>query len=152
MNKKLSSKGLWVLLTIFILLAISSYNYRPPCIPAYNSSSYTRPDGVIVVDATGCQPTIPGINDRMLLLAKVGAGLHSISAICTLIWILKRSKLNKFYSQNAVQSVQIKSENKFIELFKYWIKPILIAIVVIGLFLLVSYILWSMGLLKGRHY
>ncbi|HEY4511447.1 MAG TPA: hypothetical protein VJH55_01255 [Candidatus Paceibacterota bacterium] len=152
MNKKLSNKGLWLLFTIFIFLGISSYNYRPPCIPAYNSSSYTRPDGVIVVDATGCQPTIPGINDRMLLLAKVGAGLFSISAISTLVWIFKRRNLNKFYSQNAVQSLPVKSRNKFIELFKYWIKPILIGIVVIGLFLLVSYILWSMGLLKARYH
>ena len=146
MNQKLSNKGLWVLFVILIIFAISSYNYyRPPCIPVYNTSSYTRPDGVIVVDATGCQPTIPSINDRMLFLAKVGAGLFSISAISTLVWILKRRKLNKFYSKNAVQSAPIKSGNKFIELFKYWIKPIFIGIVVIGLFLLVSYILWSMG-------
>jgi hypothetical protein len=77
----------------------------------------------------------------MLLLAKVAAALFAISAIGTLIWIIQRRKLNKFYSQNAVPVA--KSGNSFVASLKYWIKPVLIAIVAIGLFILVGYFTWG---------
>jgi hypothetical protein len=77
----------------------------------------------------------------MLLLAKVATILFAISAISTLVWITQRKRLNKFYSQNAV--VAKKSSNGFIGMLKYWIKPILIAIVVIGLFVVAGYFIWG---------
>lgn len=151
MNQKLSNKGLWVLLVILVIGAISSFNYRPPCIPAYDAQSYTGSDGVMVVDTTGCQSTIPGINDRMLFLSKVIAATLSVAAISILVWILRRRKLNKFYSQNAVQNSSSNSGNGFVALIKYWVKPVLIGIVVIGLVILGMYVLWRVGLLEmGR--
>lgn len=140
MNQKLGNKGLWILFIVFIILGFSSYSYQPPCIPAYNTSSTVSSNGTIVNTIT-CEPTIPGINDRMLLLAKVAAALFAISAIGTLIWIIQRRKLNKFYSQNAVPVA--KSGNSFVASLKYWIKPVLIAIVAIGLFILVGYFTWG---------
>ena len=61
--------------------------------------------------------------------------------IGTLVWIIQRKKLNKFYLQNAVPAE--KSGNGFIALLKYWIRPILIAIVVIGLFIVAGYFIWG---------
>jgi hypothetical protein len=128
MNQKLSNKVLWVLFIVFVIMAFSSYSYQPPCIPAYNAPSTVDANGTIIVDATACQPTIPGINDQIVLLAKIATILFTISAICTLIWIIKRRKLNTFYSQNTVQS---------------GMKPTLIGIVVIGLFILSGYFIWG---------
>jgi len=151
MNQKLSNKGLWVLLVILVIGAISSFNYRPPCIPAYNAQSYINSDGVMVEDTTGCQPTIPGINDRMLFLSKVISVTLLVAAVCILVWIFRRRKLNRFYSQNAVQNSSVNSDNGLVALIKYWVKPVLIGIVVIGLVVLGMYVLWRVGLLQmGR--
>ena len=152
MNQKLSNKWLWVLFVILIIIGISSFNYKPPCIPAFNTPSYIDSSGVTIVDTTACQPTIPGINDRMLLLAKIISATMAVAAISDLVWILKRRKLNKFYEQNAVQESPANSSNKFVALIKYWVKPILIAIVVIGLLVLGMYLLWTVGLLPSSRY
>ncbi len=151
MDQKLSNKGLWLLFVILVIAAISSFNYRPPCIPLYNPPSYINSEGVTVVDTTACQPTIPGINERILFLSKVISVSLLVAAVSILIWIFRRRKLNEFYTQNAVQTSSVNSGIGFVALIKYWVKPVLIGIVVIGLAILFMYFLWSVGLLQSER-